>query len=127
MKSLEFEKLVRDAITTLPRHIGDAMENVVFVVEKEPRRRKAKEVGIKINETLLGLYEGVPLTGRGSGYSGVLPDKITIFQNPIEELSGGDANKLKILVLDVVRHEVGHYFGFDEEELLAIENKRKQK
>ena len=69
MKSLEFEKLVRDAITTLPRHIGDAMENVVFIVEKEPRRRKAKEVGIKINETLLGLYEGVPLTGRGSAMS----------------------------------------------------------
>ena len=63
------------------------MDNVAFIVEREARSKKAKGVGIKINETLLGLYEGVPKTKRGAGYFGVLPDKITIFQQPLEELA----------------------------------------
>ena len=127
MARFEFEKLVRDAIVKLPRRIRDAMDNVAFVVEKESHHKKAREIGIRINETLLGLYEGIPRIKRGSGYFGVLPDKITIFQNPIEELSGGDEKKLKRLVAGVVKHEIGHHLGLDEAELRSIERKRKQK
>ena len=127
MARFEFEKLVHDAIAKLPRRIRDAMDNVAFVVEEEPRPKKAKGIGIRINEALLGLYEGIPRIKRGSGYFGVLPDKITIFQNPIEKLSGGDEKKLKRLVAEVVKHEIGHHLGLDEAELRSIERKRKQK
>ena len=84
MARLEFEKLVREALAKLPRRIRDAMDNVAFVVEKESHHKKAREIGIRINETLLGLYEGIPRIKRGSGYFGVLPDKITIFQKSSE-------------------------------------------
>mgnify|MGYP001608271029 FL=1 len=103
-----------------------AMNNVAFVVERVARPKKAKEIGIKINEALLGLYEGVPKTKRGAGYFGVLPDKITIFQQPLEELTGRDENKLKRLVYEVVWHEVGHHLGFDEKEIRALEAKKEK-
>lgn len=108
----------------LPESMMSAMENVAFVIEKEARRAKAREIGIRIDEMLLGLYEGVPNAGRGSEYSGELPDKITIFQKPLEVLAGRDEKKLKKLIHEVVWHEVGHYFGFDEKELRALEAKK---
>ena len=125
MKKNDFEQLIREAISTLPEHGRRAMDNVAFVVEREARSKKTKEVGIKINETLLGLYEGVPKTKRGAGYFGALPDKITIFQQPLEELAGRDGNKLKKLVYEVVWHEVGHHLGFDEKEIRALEAKKR--
>ena len=87
---------------------------------------KAKEVGIKVHEVLLGLYEGIPKTKRGAGYFGVLPDKITIFRQPLEELAGRDESKLKRLVYEVVWHEVGHHLGFNEKEIRALEAKKKR-
>ena len=126
MNNVEFEKLVSEAISAMPSHIQKAIDNVVFIVEPKFRHQKIKEVGVSTNEMLLGLYEGVPQIRRGSGYTGVLPDKITLFQEPLEELSGGDKNKLKQLIREVVEHEIGHYFGFDEAEIRAIELKRKK-
>lgn len=140
MQRNHFEALVREVIEALPPNIKEAMENVAFVVDPvrdrpakgrsttAPRRSAsngAREVAIRAGETLLGLYEGVPKTKRGAGYSGALPDKITIFQKPIEELAGGDEKKLKKLVYEVVWHEVGHHLGFDEPELRTLEKKRK--
>ena len=125
MRKSHFETLIREAIEELPPKIKEAMENVVFIVEREARRKKASEIGIRVDETLLGLYEGVPKTGRGINYSGVLPDKITIFQKPMEELAGGNEKKLKELVYEVVWHEIGHHLGFDEPELWALEAKKK--
>ncbi|OGY41196.1 MAG: hypothetical protein A2Y82_02000 [Candidatus Buchananbacteria bacterium RBG_13_36_9] len=126
MTRFEFEKLVHDAITLLPCHIRDAMDNVSFVIERDPRRKKTKEIGIRIDETLLGLYEGIPRIKRGSGYFGVLPDKITIFQKSIEDLAGRNENKLKKLIYEVVWHEVGHHLGFDEKEIRALEAKKRK-
>ena len=80
-----------------------------------------------MNEVLLGLYEGVPKTKRGANYFGVLPDKITIFQQPIEELAGRDEKKLKKLIYEVVWHEVGHHLGFDEKEIHALETKKRKR
>lgn len=100
------------------------MQNVAFVLEDTARRRNAREAGIRRNEVLLGLYEGVPKTRRGSGYFGVLPDKITLFQEPIEALSGGDEQKLRRIVYDVIWHEVGHHLGFDERAIRTLERKR---
>ena len=126
MDKLEFEKLVSEAISALPSHIQEAIDNVVFIAEPRSFNQKIKGLGIAKDEMLLGLYEGIPQIKRGSGYTGVLPDKITIFQEPIEELSGGDKDKLKQLIREVVEHEIGHYFGFDEEEVRAIEQKRRK-
>lgn len=122
----DFEQFVREAISALPEHGRKAMDNVAFVVEMDARRKKAKEVGIEVNEVLLGLYEGVPKTKRGAGYFGVLPDKITIFQQPLEELAGRDEKKLKKLIYGVVWHEVGHHLGFDEKEIRALEVKKQK-
>ena len=126
MDKIEFEKLVSEAISAVPSHIQKAIDNVVFIVEPKSRHQKIKEVGISANEMLLGLYEGVPQIRRGSGYTGALPDKITLFQEPLEELSDGNKDKLKQLIREVVEHEIGHYFGFDEAEIRAIELKRKK-
>ena len=126
MDKLEFEKLVSEAISAVPSHIQKAIDNVVFVVEDKSSNQKKGKMNIATNEMLLGLYEGIPQIKRGSGYTGALPDKITIFQEPIEELSGGDKDKLKQLIREVVEHEIGHYFGFDEAEIRAIELKRRR-
>lgn len=126
MKKTDFEQLISKAISALPEHGRKAMDNVAFVVEKEARHKKAKEVGIKANDVLLGLYEGVPKIKRGSNYFGVLPDKITIFQQPIEELAGHDEKKLKRLVYEVVWHEVGHHLGFDEKEIRVLEARKRK-
>lgn len=127
MKRKNFEQLVSEAISALPEQGRKAMDNVVFVVEGKARHKKAKEIGIKVNEVLLGLYEGISKTKRGEGYFGVLPDKITIFQEPIEELGNGKAEEIEKLVREVVWHEVGHHLGFDEEEIRALEAKKQRK
>ncbi len=126
MKIKAFEQLVREAIATLPLNIKETLKNVAFVIEKEVRRKKSNETGIRVNEMLLGLYEGVPEIKLGANNSGILPDKITIFQKPIEELAGRSEEKLKKLVYEVVWHEVGHRLGFEESELRALEAKKKK-
>jgi len=126
MNAGEFEKLVAEAVDGLPQNIKDAMNNVGFVIERVARRRKAHEVGVRSGNHLLGLYEGVPLIERGPYYS-ALPDKITIFQDPIEDESGGEPAAVKDLVAEVVWHELGHHLGFDDRQLRAIERRRKRR
>lgn len=120
-----FERLVAEAVTALPAQMRREMKNVAIIIEQKPRRKKLREVGIRLHETLLGLYEGIPLIQRDSGYSGVLPDKITIFKEPIEELAGGNPEKLADLVREVVWHEIGHHFGLSDPELRLLEKERK--
>jgi len=122
-----FVTLVSQAIDTLPPAGKKAMNNVVFIVEPEVREAKAREMRIERGQLLLGLYEGVSKLNRGSGYFAVLPDKITIFQHPIESLAGGNSEKLKEIVFDVVRHEVGHHLGFNEYGIRAYEKARREK
>ena len=124
MKRNMFERLIIEAVASLPLRVREAMKNVAIVIEQEPRRGKSGEVDIKRHETLLGLYQGIPLIERDSGYSGVLPDKITIFQKPIETLSGKSKENLTALVAEVVWHEIGHHFGLSDPELGLLEKKR---
>jgi predicted Zn-dependent protease with MMP-like domain len=109
MDSEQFRLLVLRAIKKLPKIFRAKMENVEIVIEDEPVPQK----------TLLGLYQGVPLKLRGSWYGNVLPDKITLFQRNIEFQCRNDA-EIEDLVNDVLIHEIGHYFGFDEDELRDI-------
>jgi predicted Zn-dependent protease with MMP-like domain len=102
-----FEEIVGDALDSLPDDLRDFMSNVAVVVEDEPPP----------GMPLLGLYQGVPLTGRTSGYSGIPPDKITIYRGPIERIAGADPHRLTQLVRRVVLHEIAHHFGISDERL----------
>jgi predicted Zn-dependent protease with MMP-like domain len=127
MRTEDFEKLVSDSIKRFPDNIKSKISNVVFLVEDESRRKRLNEKNIVIHEVLLGLYEGIPRTRRGENYSYVLPDKITIFQKPIENICDGNEEKIKELVYEVVWHEVGHHFGFSEKGIRELEKKRFKK
>jgi predicted Zn-dependent protease with MMP-like domain len=106
-----FDEYTRDALDTLPPELREQMSNVEIVVEQEPPH----------DQPLLGLYQGVPLTRRGSYYGGVLPDKITIFRGPLERLYGRDPERLQREVRRVVLHEIAHHFGISDERLIEID------
>jgi len=120
MTRAEFEALVHRALRRLPRHFRARIENVVVVVEDWADAATLAEMGIEPPDTLYGLYRGVDLTRRDSGYGNVLPDTIHIYQGPIEE-DCADPEEMAELVRDVVIHEVGHYFGLDDETMDGIE------
>lgn len=127
MDHAAFEKLIVEAAELIPERIRRKMANVVFVVEDGSRPPAPGEVRIRRGQVLLGLYQGVPLTRRGPQYSLVPPDKITIFQNVIEQLAGGDPERIRAIVRDTVHHEVAHHLGFSEGEVRAWEQKRRQR
>ena len=106
-----FEDSIGDALNSLPANLRAAMSNVEIVVEHEPPD----------GQPLLGLYRGVPLPRRTSTYSGMLPDKISIFGGPITRLAAGDADRLRREVSHVVLHEIAHHFGISDERLMEID------
>ena len=106
-----FEEAIDDALRSLPADLRAAMSNVEIVVEDEP----------PAGRPLLGLYHGVPLPRRSSTYSGVLPDKISIFRGPITRLAAGDTDRLRREVRHVVLHEIAHHFGISDERLIELD------
>jgi predicted Zn-dependent protease with MMP-like domain len=107
----DFEQAIEDALDLLPADLREFMSNVAIVVEEEPPAGKP----------LLGLYQGLPLTRRGSAYAGVAPDKITIYRGPLERLWGADPARLRREIRRVVLHEVAHHFGISDERLVEID------
>jgi predicted Zn-dependent protease with MMP-like domain len=105
-----FEEAIADALSSLPADLRAAMSNVEIVVEDEPPD----------GQPLLGLYRGVPLPRRSSTYSGVLPDKISIFRGPITRLAAGDADRVRREVRHVVLHEIAHHFGISDARLIEL-------
>jgi len=97
------------------------MSNIAIVVEDEPDADLLDEMDVEAGDTLLGLYQGTPLTERGSGYGNVLPDRILLFQGPLERESE-DVDDLVVAIGETLIHEIGHYFGLSEEEIEAIED-----
>ncbi len=120
MNQEEFAQLVTKAIEDLPQEFLTKLENVDIVVEEYPTPAQLRNSGLRRGETLLGLYEGIPQTKRGSHYGMVLPDKITIFQKPIETKCRHDA-ELYAEVSRVLKHEIAHHFGISDERLREIE------
>ena len=120
MTRSEFEALVDRALARLPRRFRQKIANVAVVVEDWADDDTLREMGIEPPDTLYGLYRGIDLTRRDSGYGNVLPDTIHIYQGPIEE-DCEDPEEMADLVLDVVIHEVGHYFGLDDDTMEGIE------
>jgi predicted Zn-dependent protease with MMP-like domain len=106
-----FEEYADEAVTALPAELRAEMSNVEIVVEEEPPPGRP----------LLGLYQGVPLTQRTTGYTGVLPDKITIYRGPLERLYGREPERLRREVHRVVLHEIAHHFGISDERLIELD------
>ena len=113
-EDLDFDRLVSEALDSLPPEIAERLENVDVVVEDEPPREFLDRLAP--GSTLLGLYHGVPLTKRGPNYSNVLPDKISIYRGPITRYRRGP-DEIRAQIRRTVIHEVGHYFGMSEERL----------
>ncbi|HUW46010.1 MAG TPA: metallopeptidase family protein [Dehalococcoidia bacterium] len=123
MQRERFEALVARAIDNLPPEFQRKLENVDIVVENWPTPGQLRQAKHSHPTQLLGLYQGVPQTRRGRGYGLVLPDKISIFQKPIEaQCRFGDEIEAKIE--EIVRHEIAHHFGLDEKTLRQIENEK---
>jgi predicted Zn-dependent protease with MMP-like domain len=120
MTRREFEALVERALRRLPRPFRDKLANIAVVVEDWADDETLADMGIEPPDTLYGLYRGVDLPRRDSAYGNVLPDTITIYQGPIEE-DCGDPVEMADLVRDTVIHEIGHYFGLDDETMHRIE------
>jgi len=119
METEKFEQLVARAIESLPEDIRERLENIDVIVSDEPTRDQLNHSGLSRRETLLGLYEGVPLTERTSGYSYAMPDKITIFQKPIETACKNET-QITSKIQQVVRHEIAHHFGIDDDRLKEL-------
>jgi len=109
------------ALRRLPKFFKKKMKNVDVVVEDQASRDLLSEMGLQSPLELLGLYQGVPLDRRGFYYGNVLPDKITLFQIPIESMCQ-TKEEIEAKVKEVVIHEVGHYFGLDDARLRELEN-----
>jgi predicted Zn-dependent protease with MMP-like domain len=107
----EFDEAVAEAVDSLPTDLRAFMSNVAIVVEQEPAD----------GQPLLGLYQGVPLTRRGRGYVGTLPDKITIYQGPLERYYGTTRETLRQAIRRVVLHEIAHHFGISDERLQELD------
>lgn len=120
----EFDQLVEWAYARIPTRFRKRLENIAVVVEPEPSPRQLAEAGVGPGGTLLGLYQGRPLTARSVFESFSMPDRITIFQGPHERLARSEAH-LRQMVEDTVWHEVAHYFGMDERRLRAAERRRR--
>jgi predicted Zn-dependent protease with MMP-like domain len=117
-----FLALVDEALTTIPARFRDALINIAIVVEDDPTDAQLSGLGLEPPDTLLGLYEGTPLTERQWAHGNALPDKITLFQGPMEDASD-DEDDMVIAIGETLIHEIGHYFGLSEEEIEEIEER----
>jgi predicted Zn-dependent protease with MMP-like domain len=121
----EFDHLVNAAYARIPARFRRRMKNIALLVDPEPSPQQLARGRVPRGSTLLGLYEGRPLTARSVFDSFTLPDRITIFQGPHERLARDPAH-LARLVEDTVWHEVAHYFGMDEARVRAAERRRRR-
>jgi predicted Zn-dependent protease with MMP-like domain len=117
----EFQDIINTSITSLPEAYADRLENVAFIVEDYPSEQQRKQLELRNDQTLFGLYEGVPLSRR-QGTIKLLPDKITIFKNPIEAVSSSLAG-LRTQVAKTVWHEVAHYYGLNHDQINKLNNR----
>jgi predicted Zn-dependent protease with MMP-like domain len=123
MDNAAFDRLVAEAYKRIPRRFRRRLQNVAIMVEAEPNEGQLRRGGVPRHGTLLGLYEGRPLTVRSVFEPFAMPDRIIIFQGPHERLARS-AQHLVELVEDTIWHEVAHYFGMNEAQVRAAERER---
>ncbi len=119
VRRYRFERLVRQALDDLPDDIQKMLENVAVVVLDEPDSYQREDLRLRSGETLFGLYQGIPRTQRDSGYNLVAPDRISIFQGPIERACA-TPEAMQEQVRITVLHEFAHHLGFDEERIAEL-------
>ena len=122
MTRAAFERLVVEATALIPKRFRREMKNLAVVVEDEPSPDLLAEMEIEAPDSLYGLYQGTPLPERVWAFGNALPDKITLFQRPIEE-DCDDEDDVRAVIGETLIHEVGHYFGLSEEEIEEIEER----
>jgi len=125
MEKEGFEKLVSEITKQLPKEFLKKLKNVAILIQEMPDEYQLKQGGYSENKCLLGLYEGVPQVQRGY-YNRALPDKITLFQKNIESVAGYNQETIKQVIKNTLWHEIGHHFGFTDEELHRLKNKNKK-
>ena len=126
MNRAKFEQLVSMAVGALPDEFAARLENIDVVVQDWPTVDQLRQAQLRRDESLLGLYEGVPLTKRGQHYGLVPPDKITIFQKPLEAKCGQRDTEIAREITRVVKHEIAHHFGISDARLEQIEKEQDQ-
>jgi predicted Zn-dependent protease with MMP-like domain len=125
----EFRELVEEAIDRIPKRFAREIHNLAIVIEDEPSEELLDELDLDDERdfdddtVLLGLYQGTPLNQRGVGFGNQLPDRITLFQGPIEDECGGDVDEIIIAIGETLIHELGHYFGMEEDEIAPHEER----
>lgn len=124
LERAKFEKMVNAGIKAIPKRFLQKLDNVAVVIEDEPTLEQKKKLHLGRGWALFGLYEGVPQIRRGANYGSVLPDKITIFRNPIIQ-AARDVQHIQEIVKNTVWHEIAHHFGMNENEVRRAEEKRK--
>jgi predicted Zn-dependent protease with MMP-like domain len=111
-----FARLVGEALADLPPAFARRLDNVAVVIADRPSPAKLRALGLGPDETLFGLYEGTPLGERGTGYHLALPDRVTIYREPILEACATTLEMKEEIRLTVI-HELGHHFGLSDDEL----------
>lgn len=117
----QFSSMISEVMDELPQQYIEGLKNVVVTYEDDPTPEQRLKQGLTKHQTLYGLYEGVPLTKRGIGYNMVLPDRITIFKNPIRHNSS-DMTSLRAQVKHTLWHEIAHFYGLDHDRIHKIEH-----
>jgi len=112
-----FELLVKEALDSIPFEFQGKMDNVLVQVESEPGEEVLERMGVKEGHVLLGLYEGMPLTAWGRQNATILPERITIYQQAIEDYCKHDPERIRKQVRKTVLHEIAHHFGIGHEEM----------
>jgi predicted Zn-dependent protease with MMP-like domain len=118
-----FQQLVVEAIDSIPRRFAEEIKNVAIVIEERPSADVLAEMEMGSDDVLLGLYQGIPLPERQWAHGNTLPDRITLYQRSIEEDCGGDDDQIVVTIGETLIHELGHYFGLSEDEIMEIEER----
>jgi predicted Zn-dependent protease with MMP-like domain len=125
----EFEQLIEEGYAKLPEWVRSKIKNVAVLIEDEPSAEVRKKEGLSDNETLLGYYQGIPLSERGEHYGigGTMPDTITLYRLPIEDVAQEDSLPVAQVIAETIWHEFAHHFGMDEHEVRFREELRDRK
>ena len=127
MERSKFEDLVQEGFELLPEWVRKKIKNVAILIEDEASAEVRRREHLRKNETLLGLYQGIPLSARGENYGvgATMPDTITLYKLPIEEAAEEDGVEVKKVIADTIWHEFAHHFGMDEHEVRTRGRNRK--
>lgn len=121
----KFQEFINQAVERTPPAYKQRLQNVAFILEDEPSAEQRVKMQLSDRQSLLGLYEGVPLPARG-GTTKLLPDKITIFKNPLLAISGSE-DELKENIRHTIWHEIAHYFGLDHSRIYKLDGSEREK